>query len=134
MIIIGCKPIYIPLFILPFSSASSFFSSLSILFLLLLHSSSFIANPKNQNQTLIGVDSFLNSLSLSSISLKFFFMAASTTSQVYIDVIEDVMVKVRDEFVNTGASPGDEVLRELQAVNFTISSFSLFLLNFQLIN
>nr|ABD33143.2 Transcription factor IIA, helical [Medicago truncatula] len=43
-------------------------------------------------------------------------MAASTTSQVYIDVIEDVMVKVRDEFVNTGASPGDEVLRELQAI------------------
>jgi transcription initiation factor TFIIA large subunit len=61
-------------------------------------------------------------------------MAASTTNQVYIDVIEDVMVKVRDEFVNTGAGPGDEVLRELQAVNFTISSFSLFLLNFQLIN
>lgn len=43
-------------------------------------------------------------------------MAASTTSQVYIDVIEDVMVKVRDEFVNTGAGPGDEVLRELQAI------------------
>lgn len=42
-------------------------------------------------------------------------MAASTTSQVYIDVIEDVMVKVRDEFVNNGG-PGEEVLKELQAV------------------
>ncbi|XP_020223841.1 transcription initiation factor IIA large subunit [Cajanus cajan] len=42
-------------------------------------------------------------------------MAASTTSQVYIDVIEDVMVKVRDEFVNN-AGPGEEVLRELQAM------------------
>lgn len=44
-------------------------------------------------------------------------MAASTTSQVYIDVIEDVMVKVRDEFVNNGG-PGEEVLKELQAVNY----------------
>ncbi|CAI8592288.1 unnamed protein product [Vicia faba] len=43
-------------------------------------------------------------------------MAASTTSQVYIDVIEDVMVKVRDEFVTNGGGPGDEVLRELQAI------------------
>ncbi|KAL5152315.1 Transcription initiation factor IIA large subunit [Glycine soja] len=42
-------------------------------------------------------------------------MAASTTSQVYIDVIEDVMVKVRDEFVNNGG-PGEEVLKELQAM------------------
>lgn len=42
-------------------------------------------------------------------------MAASTTSQVYIDVIEDVMVKVRDEFINNGG-PGEEVLKELQAV------------------
>lgn len=41
--------------------------------------------------------------------------AASSTSQVYIDVIEDVMVKVRDEFVNNGG-PGEEVLKELQAV------------------
>ncbi|RDX81114.1 Toa1, partial [Mucuna pruriens] len=42
-------------------------------------------------------------------------MAASSTSQVYIDVIEDVMVKVRDEFVNNGG-PGEEVLKELQAM------------------
>ncbi|XP_057451665.1 uncharacterized protein LOC130743431 isoform X2 [Lotus japonicus] len=41
--------------------------------------------------------------------------AASSTSQVYIDVIEDVMVKVRDEFVNNGG-PGEEVLKELQAM------------------
>lgn len=40
---------------------------------------------------------------------------AASTSQVYIDVIEDVMVKVRDEFVNNGG-PGEEVLKELQAV------------------
>ena len=53
---------------------------------------------------------------LSEILLKpTFLMAASTTSQVYIDVIEDVMVKVRDEFVNNGG-PGEEVLKELQAV------------------
>lgn len=42
-------------------------------------------------------------------------MAASTTSQVYIQVIEDVMNKVRDEFINNGG-PGEEVLKELQAV------------------
>ncbi|KAK4254925.1 hypothetical protein QN277_007998 [Acacia crassicarpa] len=41
-------------------------------------------------------------------------MAASTTSQVYIQVIEDVMNKVRDEFINNGG-PGEEVLKELQA-------------------
>ncbi|KAJ7947603.1 transcription initiation factor IIA large subunit [Quillaja saponaria] len=39
-------------------------------------------------------------------------MAASTTSQVYIQVIEDVMNKVRDEFIG---GPGEEVLKELQA-------------------
>ncbi|RYR42685.1 hypothetical protein Ahy_A08g039138 isoform A [Arachis hypogaea] len=41
--------------------------------------------------------------------------ASATTSQVYVDVIEDVIVKVRDEFVNNGG-PGDEVLKELQAM------------------
>ncbi|KAJ7980813.1 transcription initiation factor IIA large subunit [Quillaja saponaria] len=41
-------------------------------------------------------------------------MTASTTSQVYIQVIEDVMNKVRDEFINNGG-PGEEVLKELQA-------------------
>lgn len=44
-----------------------------------------------------------------------FVMAASTTSQVYVDVIDDVMVKVRDEFINNGG-PGEEVLKELQAL------------------
>ncbi|KAL5130162.1 Transcription initiation factor IIA subunit 1 [Glycine soja] len=42
-------------------------------------------------------------------------MAASSTSQVYIQVIDDVMIKVRDEFVNNGG-PGDEVLKELQSI------------------
>ncbi|XP_020236854.1 transcription initiation factor IIA large subunit [Cajanus cajan] len=42
-------------------------------------------------------------------------MAASTTSQVYIQVIDDVMNKVRDEFVNNGG-PGEEVLKELQSI------------------
>jgi len=55
-----------------------------------------------------------------------FLMAASTTSQVYIDVIEDVMVKVRDEFVNNGG-PGEEVLKELQAViNHHLHLYSVF--------
>ncbi|KAL2328780.1 hypothetical protein Fmac_022207 [Flemingia macrophylla] len=44
-------------------------------------------------------------------------MAASTTSQVYIQVIDDVMNKVRDEFVNNGGpGPGEEVLKELQSI------------------
>lgn len=47
-------------------------------------------------------------------------MAASTTSQVYIQVIEDVVNKVRDEFVNNNG-PGEDVLKELQAVMFSIS-------------
>ncbi|RZC02570.1 hypothetical protein D0Y65_017620 [Glycine soja] len=42
-------------------------------------------------------------------------MAASTTSQVYIQVIDDVVNKVRDEFVNNGG-PDDEVLKELQSI------------------
>jgi len=46
-------------------------------------------------------------------------MAASSTSQVYIQVIDDVMIKVRDEFVNNGG-PGDEVLKELQSVIITL--------------
>ncbi|KAG6631388.1 transcription initiation factor IIA large subunit-like [Carya illinoinensis] len=40
-------------------------------------------------------------------------MAASTTSNVYIQVIEDVINKVRDEFVNNGG-PGEDVLKEFQ--------------------
>ncbi|XP_027345932.1 transcription initiation factor IIA large subunit-like [Abrus precatorius] len=42
-------------------------------------------------------------------------MAASTTSQVYIQVIDDVINKVREEFVNN-AGPGEDVLKELQAI------------------
>jgi transcription initiation factor TFIIA large subunit len=53
-------------------------------------------------------------------------MAAITTSAVYIQVIEDVMNKVRDEFVNN-AGPGEDVLKELQGVisNFLVYLFSL---------
>lgn len=58
-------------------------------------------------------------------------MAASTTSQVYVQVIDDVVNKVRDEFVNNGG-PGEEVLKELQSVIsfpfFSVYSFSIFLL------
>lgn len=39
---------------------------------------------------------------------------ASTVSSVYIHVIDDVMSKVRDEFLNSGA--GDAVLMELQGI------------------
>ncbi len=42
-------------------------------------------------------------------------MAGSTTSSVYIQVIEDVINKVRDEFVNNGG-PGEGVLSELQGI------------------
>ena len=45
-------------------------------------------------------------------------MASSTaTSGVYIQVIEDVINKIRDEFVSNGG-PGDAVLLELQGVIF----------------
>lgn len=42
-------------------------------------------------------------------------MASSTTSGVYIQVIEDVINKVRDEFINNGG-PGEGVLNELQGL------------------
>ncbi|KAE8733025.1 hypothetical protein F3Y22_tig00001644pilonHSYRG00359 [Hibiscus syriacus] len=42
-------------------------------------------------------------------------MASSTTSSFYIHVIEDVINKVRDEFINNGG-PGDAVLNELQVI------------------
>ncbi|KAL8055938.1 hypothetical protein ABFX02_04G087700 [Erythranthe guttata] len=42
-------------------------------------------------------------------------MASSTTSNVYIHVIEDVINKVRDEF-NGGGGPGEGVLSELQGL------------------
>ncbi|XP_010520257.1 PREDICTED: transcription initiation factor IIA large subunit-like [Tarenaya hassleriana] len=41
--------------------------------------------------------------------------ASTTTSAVYIHVIEDVISKVRDEFVNSGES-GEIALTELQAI------------------
>ncbi|KAH0660823.1 hypothetical protein KY285_028375 [Solanum tuberosum] len=42
-------------------------------------------------------------------------MASSTTSNVYIHVIEDVISKVRDEFISNGG-PGESILKELQAL------------------
>ncbi|CAI9776406.1 unnamed protein product [Fraxinus pennsylvanica] len=42
-------------------------------------------------------------------------MASSTTSNVYVHVIEDVISKVREEFINNGG-PGDSVLNELQGL------------------
>lgn len=39
---------------------------------------------------------------------------ATSTSTVYVSVIEDVISKVRDEFVNSG--PGEDVLKELQGM------------------
>lgn len=42
-------------------------------------------------------------------------MSTSSTSSVYIHVIEDVVNKVRDEFVNNGG-PGESVLNEFQAL------------------
>lgn len=54
------------------------------------------------------------------------------TSTVYVSVIEDVINKVRDEFVNNGG-PGESVLNELQGVNpssdhrfFCVSILSFF--------
>ncbi|CAN4100991.1 unnamed protein product [Withania somnifera] len=42
-------------------------------------------------------------------------MASSATSNVYIHVIEDVINKVRDEFINNGG-PGESILNELQGL------------------
>ncbi|XAR58956.1 hypothetical protein NMG60_11014550 [Bertholletia excelsa] len=42
-------------------------------------------------------------------------MASSATSGVYIQVVEDVINKVREEFVNNGG-PGEGVLSELQGI------------------
>ncbi|KAL3518149.1 hypothetical protein ACH5RR_020738 [Cinchona calisaya] len=42
-------------------------------------------------------------------------MASSSTSTVYIHVIEDVINKVREEFINNGG-PGESVLNELQGL------------------
>ncbi|KAK4765239.1 hypothetical protein SAY86_026329 [Trapa natans] len=41
--------------------------------------------------------------------------ASSTTSTVYLQVIEDVIRKVREEFINSGGA-GDDVLSELQGM------------------
>ncbi|XP_041996800.1 transcription initiation factor IIA large subunit-like [Salvia splendens] len=40
-------------------------------------------------------------------------MGSSATSKVYVNVIDDVISKVRDEFINNGG-PGDGILDELQ--------------------
>lgn len=50
-------------------------------------------------------------------------MASSTTSNVYVNVIEDVINKIREEFVNN-SGPGESVLNELQGV--ITSSFFFF--------
>ncbi|XP_073054789.1 transcription initiation factor IIA large subunit-like [Primulina eburnea] len=42
-------------------------------------------------------------------------MGSSSTSNVYVHVIEDVINKVRDEFINNGG-PGEGVLAELQGL------------------
>ncbi|CAK9187876.1 unnamed protein product [Ilex paraguariensis] len=42
-------------------------------------------------------------------------MSSSTTSNVYVQVIEDVINKVREEFVNNGGA-GESVLNELQGL------------------
>lgn len=52
---------------------------------------------------------------------------ATSTSSIYINVIEDVINKLRDEFVDNG--PGEDVLKELQGVildppNLEISCYS----------
>jgi transcription initiation factor TFIIA large subunit len=47
-------------------------------------------------------------------------MASSNVSTVYISVIDDVISKVRDDFISYGV--GDAVLNELQAVSIADSS------------
>lgn len=51
-------------------------------------------------------------------------MASSSTSHVYVHVIEDVISKVREEFVSNGG-PGDSVLNELQGVRPCLFFFEL---------
>lgn len=54
---------------------------------------------------------------------------AISTSSVYVSVIEDVINKVREEFMNNDG-PGDDVLKELQGVILLKSSLYLFILCF----
>jgi transcription initiation factor TFIIA large subunit len=49
-------------------------------------------------------------------------MANSNVSTVYISVIDDVVAKVREDFITYGV--GDAVLNELQAVSITDFSSS----------
>lgn len=49
-------------------------------------------------------------------------MASSNVSTVYISVIDDVIAKVREDFITYGV--GDAVLNELQAVSTTDFSSS----------
>lgn len=54
---------------------------------------------------------------------------ATNVSAVYVHVVDDVISKVRDEFINYGA--GESVLNELQAVIYFFvpcaSPFKIFL-------
>ena len=45
---------------------------------------------------------------------------AISTSSIYINVIEDVVNKLRDEFTDNG--PGEDVLKELQGVIIDLQS------------
>lgn len=47
---------------------------------------------------------------------------ATSTSSIYINVIEDVINKLRDEFVDKNG-PGEDVLKELQGVILDLQSF-----------
>lgn len=49
-------------------------------------------------------------------------MTTSATSAVYIHVIEDVIEKVREDFVGDGG-PGEKVLHELQGVSVFVVLF-----------
>lgn len=51
---------------------------------------------------------------------------SSTTSAVYLHVIEDVISKVREEFLNNGGA-GEDVLSELQGVSQFLTAFALYL-------
>lgn len=48
---------------------------------------------------------------------------SSGVSTVYIHVIDDVVNKVREEFINSGA--GESVLNELQAVIFSLDCWQI---------
>lgn len=136
--IIGCKPIYIPIF---YSSSPPLFPILSSLSPPLRSLQTLHRRSKPQALFLRCVVnrlgfSFVGSLFYSNYylfcldkALGLEGMASSTTSNVYIHVIEDVISKVRDEFINNGG-PGESILKELQAViSIFPSKFSIFSFN-----